>query len=508
MAESSTQVRLLQHHLRQSGTLLASGQLDAAAEHLDAALAIDPASLAALTLRERLTVLRASNGRPAGTSAVRANALAPAPPEPTAAPSNGRFVPMGVNAASWTDFEQRVQHRRFRALIEAGERAVASGDLTAARNALDEARELQPESLEVSRLSIHLATMPMVAAENAKREGLFRSRTFRAASLLLLGVSLVMGLDWVRSDQVGTPSRNQAAVGTGGLSVEDVAAASEEPTVVSAQAEADNTDSTPLEPDVDEAGDVATPAFPRPLAVAPPVPASPTEQVRDRPSGETPDSYVALPANRLASSVVTTSPIVNGEVPDSYVAPVRRPPNDGRDAAPVVPAGRAGTPTPIASVVRQPPIVEGFGTSAGTSTPLPAPTISPAPVAPSAAASAAAIVPSVNEAVRVRSVVDQYARAYGRLDVNAVRAVWPTVDGKALAKVFSDLSSQSMSFDNCEIQVDPQSGASSAKALCRGKTSYVRKVGNHELRTESRTVQFDLKHDGEAWKIQKTQTGR
>ena len=52
MAESSTQVRLLQHHLRQAGMMLSEGQLDAASSHLDAALAIDPASLAALALRE------------------------------------------------------------------------------------------------------------------------------------------------------------------------------------------------------------------------------------------------------------------------------------------------------------------------------------------------------------------------------------------------------------------------------------------------------------------------
>ena len=68
MAESSTSVRLLQHHLRQCGMLLATGQLDAAAAHIDAALAIDPASLAALTLRERLATLRAKGHTNRGTS--------------------------------------------------------------------------------------------------------------------------------------------------------------------------------------------------------------------------------------------------------------------------------------------------------------------------------------------------------------------------------------------------------------------------------------------------------
>ena len=129
------------------------------------------------------------------------------------------------------------------------------------------------------------------------------------------------------------------------------------------------------------------------------------------------------------------------------------------------------------------------------------------PSAAPAAAPAAAIVPPPNETLRVRSVLDQYARAYGRLDVSAVRAVWPSVDDRALARAFSDLSSQTVSFDQCVIHIDQQSGGSNAKASCRGKASYVGKVGSQQ-RTESRTVRFELKRDGDAWKIQKAQTGR
>jgi hypothetical protein len=481
---------------------LAAGQLDAAATHLDAALAVDPASLAALTLREKLTVARATNTRPVSNSNVRANAPA-APLEPTnTAPGSARFVPTGVDAASWTDFEQRIQQRRFRALIEAGDRAVSSGDLTAARNALEEARELQPDSLEVSRLSIHLATMPMLAVEKAKREGLFRSRTFRAASLLLLGVSLLMGLDWVRADQTVTPSSRVASTTAAGLHVEDIAVVDEAPVVAAVPPVTDSIDSTPLQAPVDEPGDVATTGL-QPPPVSRPVP----DEIREVPTGETPDSFVALPANRLASNAVTTSPVVNGEIPDDYVAPARRASNDAREA-PVVPTGRAGTPSSLANVVRQPaPIIDPLGTPAGTSLPLPAPAVSSAPVAPAAAPAAAAIVPPPNESLRVRSVLDQYARAYGRLDVSAVRAVWPSVDERALARAFSDLSSQTVSFDRCDIDIDPQSGGSNARASCYGRASYVGKVGSQQ-RTESRTVRFELKRDGDAWKIHKAQTGR
>jgi hypothetical protein len=86
-----------------------------------------------------------------------------------------------------------------------------------------------------------------------------------------------------------------------------------------------------------------------------------------------------------------------------------------------------------------------------------------------------------------------------------VRVVYPSVDERKLAEAFSDLRSQSVSFERCEIQLE---SSTSAKASCHGKASFVAKVGIKEERTESRTVQFELKRDGEAWKIQKAQTGR
>src|SRR5687767_8773459 len=143
MAESSSRVRLLQHHLRQAGISLATHQLDAASEHINAALTVDPGSAAAITLRERLAASRAAGSRAAAspaTTAPLAGSQAPvrpaspgtsSTPQAAARPARpaapGRFIPSGVDAASWTDFEHRVQQRRFRALIEAAERGFASG---------------------------------------------------------------------------------------------------------------------------------------------------------------------------------------------------------------------------------------------------------------------------------------------------------------------------------------------------------------------------------------------
>jgi hypothetical protein len=112
------------------------------------------------------------------------------------------------------------------------------------------------------------------------------------------------------------------------------------------------------------------------------------------------------------------------------------------------------------------------------------------------------ITPS--EDIRVRSVLNQYASAYGTLDASAVRAVWPTVNQRALQRAFDDLSSQRVSFDDCDIAVN----GTSAQASCRVTASYVGKVGGQGPRTEPRTVTFELKRDGDAWRIQKADTRR
>jgi len=111
---------------------------------------------------------------------------------------------------------------------------------------------------------------------------------------------------------------------------------------------------------------------------------------------------------------------------------------------------------------------------------------------------------AASEDLRINALVSQYASAYGQLNAAAVRSIWPTVDERALAKAFANLSSQSMSFDGCEINVN----GSTARALCRGRASYVVKVGSQEKHNEPRTVRFDLRREGDSWKILKAETTR
>jgi hypothetical protein len=162
----------------------------------------------------------------------------------------------------------------------------------------------------------------------------------------------------------------------------------------------------------------------------------------------------------------------------------------------------------LASVVRQPaPISESLTPAPGGAV---TPTSSPVTTAPPASTPAptpayASVAPvAASENTRVAAVLNQYATAYGQLNAAAVRSIWPSVDERALARAFSNLSSQSMSFDNCDVNVT----GPTAHASCRGRASYVVKVGSQERHDEPRTVRFDLKRDGDAWKIMKAETSR
>jgi hypothetical protein len=310
-----------------------------------------------------------------------------------------------------------------------------------------------------------------------------------------------MALDWTRSQSPADDDSAFAAAGTAGVPFAEVA--------------------PPEEPGVAEAPPVAAPpaaeALPTVEATIPvpervieePVRRAPEPRPAPASSRETPNDLV-VPSVRVARNTVTAPPVaappvVRGEVPDDYVVPRRAPTGEAgavaaRESATPPPASRtAATTQPLASVVRQPgPLVEPLGTSSSASPPT-VTTAPPPPAAAPAAAMAAVVTPS--EVNRVRSVLNQYASAYGTLDARAVRAVWPTVDQRALQRAFDDLSSQKVSFDTCEIDVN----GATAHASCLGTASYVGKVGSG---TERRTVKFELKREGDAWRIQKADTRR
>ena len=360
--------------------------------------------------------------------------------------SRDRFVPSGVNAQSWLGFEQRIQERRFRALLDSIEQAIAAGDAVAARVAFEEARELRPQAPELPEVEERIAFLPVAAARAASQAAW--TRALGAVMILLVGVSLLVGIDWVRANN---------------------SAPTDMPVVGSPQVQT----TAPVPASTSD-----TPA----VTIVPPpevedLVAPPREEIGT--GGLERQIRSAIDSGRLrpASTVEVVAPVIpRGEIPDDFV--FRTPTT-------------AVTPDAVAArtrTVAAPPVAPAPATAAAAAAPAAAPVIAPPP----------------QDETRVAAVLNEYARAYGRLDVGAAREVWPSVDQRALARAFDNLASQSVAFDNCAIDVQ----GTTANASCRGRASYVGKVGSREPRIEPRTWRFELRRDGEAWKIENAVAAR
>jgi len=130
---------------------------------------------------------------------------------------------------------------------------------------------------------------------------------------------------------------------------------------------------------------------------------------------------------------------------------------------------------------------------------MPAPlSTTPAPVAVRTAALHDS--PDKLEQQQVYATLKQYERAYEQLDANAVRAVWPSVDTRALARAFHDLKSQALVFDRCDVSL---ATARAARAACRGRATYETRAGEQSARTEHLEWTFQLQKMNEEWRIVK-----
>jgi hypothetical protein len=127
---------------------------------------------------------------------------------------------------------------------------------------------------------------------------------------------------------------------------------------------------------------------------------------------------------------------------------------------------------------------------------------------PAPAPAAVAVTPAVHvdpppgEPIRrdedhIRAALTQWRTAYSSLDAGAARAVWPSVDARALERAFQDLKSQDLRFDRCELTVN----GGSAQAACRGRAVYVPRFGNQSPKTAPREWTFELEKRDERWTI-------
>lgn len=97
----------------------------------------------------------------------------------------------------------------------------------------------------------------------------------------------------------------------------------------------------------------------------------------------------------------------------------------------------------------------------------------------------------------VNRVLQQYAAAYERLDAEAAKEVYPSVNDTALRRAFSNLEAQRVTLGACGITIS----GSDANARCKGEAAYLPRVGPRTLRTATREWTFDLAKADDGWHI-------
>jgi hypothetical protein len=100
----------------------------------------------------------------------------------------------------------------------------------------------------------------------------------------------------------------------------------------------------------------------------------------------------------------------------------------------------------------------------------------------------------------VRRLLDEYTGAFERLDVRATKALYPSVDGKALQRAFEQIESQRVTFEDCGITIS----GSTANARCRGSATYQPRIGTRRVQIALREWTFDLSKQDTSWRIVNT----
>jgi hypothetical protein len=97
----------------------------------------------------------------------------------------------------------------------------------------------------------------------------------------------------------------------------------------------------------------------------------------------------------------------------------------------------------------------------------------------------------------IYGVLAEYQDALNRLDVAAVRGIWPSLDAASLERAFTQLERQSVLFDACSVAII----GDGATARCQGSSSYVPRVGRRVERLETRQWRIELQRADATWHI-------
>ena len=363
----------------------------------------------------------------------------------------------------WLSFELRMRQRRFVRCLQRAESSLDSGLLDDARSALDEARQLQNDSSELTSLEVRLGALNAAASVTPSAPLEIQSDT----------------LDQSPSASPSSSRRWKVLVGVAaGLAVAATGVAvgamywnARQPSHVAT---------------------VAPPPATRPVEIQRVTAGgAPSMQMIDRLQivQETITAPETSPRLLVAEPLLPSYPGPPIAAPEPEPEPVMLAVNRGETAAPPELRAEPGIEplAPSAAPIEPPgrtvePVAAPAATPAVRTTPAPAPTEEPL----------------VRDETVVRAVLRRYETAYSTLDADAASVVWPGVNRGALARAFDGLSSQQVSLGSCDVTVN----GPAARATCSGSATWQPKVGGG-VRTEARRWSFDLRKNGEAWRIER-----
>ena len=101
----------------------------------------------------------------------------------------------------------------------------------------------------------------------------------------------------------------------------------------------------------------------------------------------------------------------------------------------------------------------------------------------------------------IQRLLNRYRDAFSTLDVTAVRAIWPSVDTRALRMAFDRLAEHNLDYSGCKISM----GDARAEAVCSGIAQSLG-VGERTTRTTTRRWQFVLTRSADRWLIASVDT--
>jgi hypothetical protein len=417
---------------------------------------------------------------------------------------------------SYGKFEQRAKRRRVDRRLEAARAALDDRRLRDADAALEEVLDLDPNAPELVALTTALDNLRR--AQTTPRHGAW------LIAALVCGTTL-LGATWLENEHAPLSHSMTAASSPTTVPQPDVAPRPANSNRAPLKSDAlpdlvitDNVEPA-HEPVAESAGtsgrvDLAplTAAAPKtepgaPAPVSPAISNAGSNAVTLPPNPVAPASKAVAPvssavepaSNSVEAASNSVSPASNSAPPAATMpAPASMSALPLRSTPP--PPEAPGAPSPDAS----PNVASSSPSVAASTTSAPPPPVSAASAATPPASTAPASTPTVDDAALVREALRRYRAAYNGLDAGSAQSVWPAVDEGALARAFDGLESQTLTFDDCRVQVR----SDAATATCRGSARYVPKVGSREPRTEARVWTFSLRKNGSAWQINDARVGR